>query len=332
MGIWNYFPHDDMNGLSPAEKIKESMKNDPDAISAPMLNSKDPDAYFKLIDKAVLALSDEAEANLYKYIKKIGGGKKDLKELLSILSDPEEDPSYASIFLLKRSIDIAKKKKKNISMDIIQLAMRALMKCENYTSSKMPNGYYNSRMFQYVVEQVMDRNAHMLKGSKKRKGSRNTTVGFFESLIVFKALPMLHDATRDLCSDVGADTGIEEAAIHMTDWLAMTDIFELLAREDLNETALYLMGAARLIAETGDPKKPYKLLDKKLRKLIKGYGCSDRSYNSELKRLAEKDICNSVDPVMMMPYPGKEPNDCMENLKAIAPCLKLRPSVNSYKL
>lgn len=328
-GIWNYFPHDSLDGLAPIEKMMEN-KNSKHNIILQSINDSDTESYWTLIDKEVLAFSGTAENNLYEYMKKLGCNKNDLKNIINILSDPEGDPSNATLYLMRRFSDLAEMKKNGITINSIPLVIRAITQCENYIASEMPNGYYNSRMFQYIAEQVMKYNEAVIEETKKQKGAKSKITRIFEPLSSFQSLAMIHNAINDFCSDLDADIGIKESAMHITDWLAMTDIFDLLERTDLNETALYIIGAACFIAETGNPKKPYKLLNNKLRKLLKDYGIDDDCYNSEIARLAEKAICNSIDPIMMMPYPGEAPADCNERLMSIAPCLKFRPLSNSF--
>ncbi len=324
-GVWNHFPHSDLDGLSPMEKMRtEPAISDLDLGE---ISSLTGEKYATKVDEVVLGFSEAVAGNLLHYLKQVGLGKKEQQHILTILSNPEEEPEDTVMYLFTKMVEVAKKGKVSLTIDDLQPVVRALMWCENYTASKMPNGHWNSRMFQNIIEQAMDFNTVNVTKVNSDKEADDAAILIADPLRVWEALSMIHDAISEFCDDFNVDLGIEEATRHLVDWLAHTDIHELLSREDLNLTTLHFIGAARLIAITGDPKRHYKRLEKNLHKEITSQvGLSE--YEREIKRIAEKALNATQDPIMLMPYPGQEPDNCLERLAKLAPSLKLRTQVD----
>lgn len=324
-GVWNHFPHDDLDGLSPIEKMRdESVDSKKSSNDLPTVNME---KYTTEIDREILSLSDAVANNLLAYLKDVGLNKEDQQHMLGILSDPHQEPENAIHYFFTRIIDTAKKKKKHLTIDDMQPAVRALMWCENYTASKMPNGHVSSRMFQNIVEQTMEHNNSITteEDIKTLPGEKAALVA--DPLGILLTLSMIHDAISEYSVSFHVDIGMEEATRHLVDWLALVDMHELLVRNDLNISTFYFFGAARLIAATGDPKRPYKRLATRLYKEVAS-DADPKEFDREVKRIAEKVLYTVQDPIMLMPYPGKEPNNCMENLAELAPDIKFRSPLN----
>lgn len=331
-GVWNHFPHDDLGGLSPIEKMRaEPPSSDMVSIDPSSLDMKE---YMAEIDREVLSFSETVASNLLEYLKDIGLGKEEQQHILGILSDPHQKPDTAVLYLFTRMTNVATDRKqanqKSLTIDDIQPVARALMWCENYTASKMPNGHWNSRMFQNITEQAIEYNTRTVAKADAEIKPSAKTVLIVDPLRTFQALSMIHDTISEFSEEFNIDIGIEEATRHLVDWLALIDIHELLVQKDLNITTHYLFGAARLIAVTGDPKLSYKRLATRLRKEHKEIVSQVEfvAFDKEVKRIAEKVLNAVADPVMLMPYPGNEPHDYMERLAELAPDIKLRPSLN----
>lgn len=334
-GVWNHFPHDDLGGLSPVEKMREAYPSGTDMGQAiPQAIGTNDDAYQKEMSNIVLSFSEAVSGNLLYYLKEVGLGKAEHKKILGILSDPRKEPEEAIMMLFTALAKNERKKpgrgKKNevVTSDDMQPVARALMWCENYTASRMSNGHYTSRMTQYVVEQVMDFNTKVVA---EAEGAHSSTVALLEPSGVLRALSSVHDAISEFSDIYNMDIGIEEATRHLVDWIAMTDVHELLKKEDLNITTYYMFSAARLIAALGDPRRPYKRLDTQMKKAIDEE--DSEAYDADrVSEIAKRALESAGDPVMLMPYPGREPRDCIEKLAVLAPSLRLRSPLDSGDL
>lgn len=324
-GVWNHFPHKDLDGLSPIEKMRSEYTASDAERMLDDLDSIDIETYEEHIDREILLLSDTVAKNFLEHLKKIGFDKKEGQHIIDILSDPKRDPSDALSYLFSKMIHNSRVKQKTFTIDDIQPAVRALMWCENHTASKMSNGHWGSRMFQNIVEQAMHYNTHVVAEAEER--SDNKEVLMVDPFRTLEALSLIHDAISEYSAHFNLDIGIEESTRHLVDWLALVDIHELIVQEDLNITTLYFLGAARLIAATGDPTQPYVDLENLLRKEIAQHADA-HTFDDEVKRIAEKVLNATQDPVMLMPYPGKEPDDCEDRLAQLAPDLKLRSPLN----
>ncbi|MDD2935487.1 MAG: hypothetical protein PHX25_03385 [Candidatus Pacebacteria bacterium] len=322
-GVWNHFPHSDLNGLSPIEKIRNEHLSLNIGSKKPFpLNKK---KYATEIDREVLSFSEKVANNLLEYLEDIGLGKKEQKHILDILSDPSSNPNDALMYLFTQIIDKKSLKQETRTIDDIQPAVRALMWCENYTASKMSNGHLNSRMFQNIVEQTIKYNESTIAKTKKKK-SRTKTISIIDPLQVLKRLSMIHDMISNLSEKFDIEIGIEEATKHIVDWLALTDIQELLTHKDSEIATFHFLGVAQLIAVTGDPKQSYKNLKVQLHEEISRQ-IKPEIFNNEIKRIAKKVLGVVQDPIMLMPYPGKLSNedDCINRLT------KLNPNIKSHQ-
>lgn len=334
-GVWNHFPHDDL-GMSPVERMRADVAAgepaiDYDALREDLTGDARIEKMHQATDVRLEFLSDVAQAHLWRHLRAIGGTKKDAEAIVAILADPERDPGDALTYLL---IDMMQKRRERkargkVTIEDVQPAVRAITMCENHVASVMENGHKNSRMFQEIARQCV---AHMAESLAKgqREGKRAGSVELIEPLAALDMLLDIHAEVSELSKRLRIAEGLEEAAHHILDWLTLTDIHEILGR-DPKASAPLILAAARLIAETGDPKHAFAGLAPKLRRAASGFA-DDEAYDKEIARLAEKALSNCGDPLHMMPVPGQEPDDCEERLAKLAPALKLRSPVSPQDL
>jgi hypothetical protein len=219
----------------------------------------------------------------------------------------------------------SKKVRKKVTIEDIQPTVRAITMCENHTATVMDNGHLHSRMFQEIAHQCMAHMDDMLAQSKKSRKTAGS-IRVIEPLAVLDQFLDVHAEISEIARRTRMTIGLEEAAHHILDWLVLTDIQEILGRGP-KEIAALVCAVARFIAATGDPKHAFASLSPKLRAITTHF-VDDGAYHAEIARVAEKVICNCGDPLQMMPIPGEEPDDCMERIATIAPCLKLRSPVS----
>ncbi len=325
-GVWNHFPHDNL-GMSPVERMRADVAAgappiDYDALCEDLTSDEGIERMHVAVDKRLEFLSEVAQSYLEHYLPSVGGTKKNVTAILKILADPTRDPNEALKYMIIDMTAERKKKKTRTRVTIadMQPVVRVLTMCENHTTSVMDNGHKNSRMFQEIARQCVEYTAVALTKSA-RSGKAAGSITIIEPLDALDMLLDLHAAIGTLAKRLRATEGLEEAAHHILDWLALTDINEILGREP-SERAAHLLAVARLIAATGNPKRPFTALAPKLR-TVSGYA-DDKAYETETARLAELALTNCSDPIQMMPIPGKEPDDCDERLAALAPKLKSR--------
>ncbi len=336
--VWNYFPHDDI-GMSPVERLRAEVAAgqppiDYDALREELTSPERGERMLKAIDERLGFLSEVAQAHLERHLRAIGGTKKDLRAIVDLLADPQGDPVDALQYLILTTIECARKRKKRagkkgITMEDIQPAVRALTMCENHIASVMDNGHKNSRLFQNVARQCV---THMTEEMAKQE-EEGKVAGSIRLIEPVEALDMLldtHASVAELAKRLRTPEGFEEASHHILDWLALTDIRDILGREP-KESAVLIMAAARLIAATGNPKRPFSDLAPKLRAAAPGFA-NDDAYEKEVTRLARVALANCGDPTHMMPIPGTEPDDCEERLTELAPELKLRSPLSPNDL
>lgn len=333
-GVWNHFPHDDL-GMSPIEKMRAEVDAgappiDYGALSEELTSDEGAERMHTAVDKRLAFLSEIAESYLEEYLPSVGGTKKDMKAILTILADPTKDPNEALRYMLIDMTAERKKKKSRLRVTIsdLQPVVRVLTMCENHIASVMDNGHKNSRLFQQIARQCVEHMASEFEEGK-RSGKAVGSITIIEPVDALDMLLDLHAAIADHAKRLRVTEGLADAAHHILDWLALTDINEVLGREP-SERAAHILAVARLIAATGDPKRPFTALAPKLR-AMSGIA-DDTAYEAEIVRLAEIALTNCGDPAQMMPVPGQEPDDCETRLATLAPSLKLRSPLSPNDL
>ena len=325
-GVWNHFPHDDL-GMSPVEKMRAEVADgappiDYDALQKELTSDEGIERMHAAIDERLTFLSDVAQSYLEEYLPDVGGTKKDARTICAILADPERDARDALRYLY---IDMTKAREAEktplrVTMADLQPIVRVITMCENHIMSTMPNGHKNSRMFQYIAQQCVEYVTREFEKSR-HSGKAAGSVTIIEPLDVLDMLLDLHVEIGALTQRLRISEGLTEAAHHILDWLALTDVNEILGRKP-SVRAAHVLAVARLIAATGDPKHPFTALAAKLQ-TASGFA-DPAAYETEIARLAELVLTACGDPAQMMPVPGKEPDDCDERLATLAPKLRLR--------
>ncbi|MEK7086424.1 MAG: hypothetical protein AAB951_01395 [Patescibacteria group bacterium] len=329
-GVWNHFPHDDL-GMSPIERMRADVAAgappiDYDALREDLTSDEGVERMHVAVDKRLEFLSEVAQSYLEHYLPSVGGTKKDVNAILKILADPTRDPNEALKYMIIDMTAERKKKKTRARVTIadMQPVVRVLTTCENHIVSVMDNGHKNSRMFQNIARQCVENMANQL-AEDRHSGKAAGSITLVEPIDALDMLLDIHAAISETAKRLRATEGLEEAAHHILDWIALTDVQEIIGREP-NERAAHILTVARLIAVTGDPKRPFTALAPKLYS-ASGY-TDDTAYAAEIARLAEIALTNCGDPAQMMPVPGQEPDDCDKRLTALAPSLKLRSPIS----
>jgi hypothetical protein len=334
-GVWNYFPHQDL-GMSPVELIRKEVAEggempDYEAIRDAELSPEQQEQMFKETDQILIFLSEVAESHLIKHLQRIGCTKKDAQTIIEIIEDPEQDPEMALLSLITKitkRITQTKTQKHRITMKDIQPAMRALAMCENHITIIVDGNHKSSRMMQAIAEQCA---THMMKSLAQSKSKTTVGVEIIEPIMPLECLLDVHVSINEVSTRLHVPEGLEEAAHHILDWIMLTDIHEVIAHNDAEEYAAIILAVARLIAETGDPKRPFDNLAPLLRKNVPSI-TDDTAYAKEVARIARMVLCRCSDPILMMPIPGQEPADCEERLAVLAPDLKFRSSISPNDL
>ncbi len=324
-GVWNHFPHDDL-GMSPVEKMREEVAAgappiDYDALLEEENSPENEERIQKAIDQRLQFLSEVAEENLLYFLRTIGGTKKDLKAITAIFTDPTRDPSDALTYLL---VEMPKARpNKKVTYADMQPVVRALTMGENHLVSVMKNGHQNSRLFQEMVRQCVNQIAASLE-ENAHSGKASGSLTLIEPIEVLDTLLDTHAEISVLARRLRIAEGLKDAAHHILDWLVLTDINEIFGYNP-KERAAHILAVARLIAATGDPKRPFTTLEPKLQ-AASGYADSN-AFKTEIARLAEFALIHCGDPRQMMPIPGQEPDDCEKRLTALAPSLAFRSPI-----
>lgn len=333
-GVWNHFPHDDL-GMSPIERMRADIADgappiDYDVLRDELTSPEGVERMHEAVDKRLAFLSEVAQSYLEQRLPDVGGTKKDVRAICSILADPTQDPNAALKYLL---IDMTKsrqykKAQTRVTFGDTQPVVRAITMCENHIASVMNNGHKNSRMFQEIARQCVKHMTEALNENQHAcKAAGSITI--IEPIDALDMLLDIHAAIGETSKRLRITEGLEEAAHHILDWLTLTDIHEILGREP-SKRAAHILAVARLIAATGDPKQPFAAFAQELQ-MISGYADTS-TYEAEIVRLADLLLTNCGDPTQMMPIPGKEPDDCVIRLAELAPSLKLRSPISTDDL
>ncbi len=322
--VWNYFPHKDL-GMSPIEAIREE-KSKTITTNENGDATIDLDAYFNAVDEKLEYLAEVSEKTLARHLEKIGCTAKDARTLVAFLSDPTCKPDDALIKLFDCVRARKTKRPKIVTMEDIQPAVRALAACENHTISIMPNNHRNSRMFQTIVEQTMNLNTSRLTTNTPDDNLHE----MIEPLSVLDALIKTHQNIQKTHTTIRADITLHESAHHILDWLALTDVREIIARPP-RETALIMLGVARLISCTGDPAYQPGCTDAQIRRKTT-FLKSEPAYEKEIRRIAQIALESCNDPGLMLADLPHIPDDADSRLAALAPRLALRSPIDADQI
>ncbi|HEY4526254.1 MAG TPA: hypothetical protein VJK53_00140 [Candidatus Paceibacterota bacterium] len=314
------------------------------------------EAMTEAIDHLIPLFSTTVRGLLAIHMKNFGFKDREVNAVAGILETPTSDPAEALVYLLREAVALSKKDtKQKYTMGDLQPTVRALAAYENHAASKMPNGHYNSRMFQNIAQQHVALMASMLEGdgddeyvefvnpapSRDRRAlnlaARNagstlrTSAGRARCWVnpaeYLDALLETHKYIVIEGEKLGAEMALQEAAHHILDWIGLIDIEELL-QYDPRSFALIMLAVAHRISKTGYPKGALGCSEKKISSLLKNVFPDTTLYEKEIMRIAELALCGCGDPELMIADVINSPEDTQEKLASLAPCLKLRSPVD----
>ena len=318
--VWNYFPHDDM-GTSPIEKVRAYMPGEEEPLDSEALMATMTAA----IDHLIPQFSTMMRSLLAIHMKNFGFNDRDVTAVAQMLESPKTDPAEALSYLLKEAIALSKRDRKHTyTMADLQPTVRALAAYENHAASKMPNGHYNSRMFQNIAGQHVELMARALEDDDE-------DAEFINPAAYLDALLETHRCIALEGEKLGADIMLQEAAHHILDWIGLIDIEELM-QYDPRSFALTVLAVAHRISKVGYPKGSLGCSEKKIRSSLHETFPDTSAFEKEIIRIAELALCGCGDPELMIADVVNSPEDNIAKLATLAPCLKLRSPVDRSDL